>query len=180
MTPEGPARSAEVGTSGDGVSTRSPGASAPGDATQSRAQQIGVALTGIAVSLLWCWGAVSFDIRVEQPGIGPRTWPLMIGGGALLLSLVLLAQALMGVRPPREGEPVTRLGIVRAVITVGATAVALAAWLWSVPYLIWMPLLMICLILAYGARGWKAVLLVPGTVLLVIFLLFDLLLKVPL
>lgn len=172
--------SVPTSASGDANREASPEAGTTTPHMETRLEQFVVATSCIALSALWCWGALTFEIRVEQPGIGPRTWPLLIGGGAMLLSLTLLVRAAMGSRALRDSEKATRFGLVRVATTVGLTALALVAWKSSVHYALWMPSLIVSLLLVYGARGWKGVVLVPVVVMMIVYLLFDLLLKVPL
>lgn len=134
-----------------------------------------VGLTG-AVYLLG--GAI--DLRVEQPGMTPRSWPQLLGGLGLGLSIILLVTAL--VRPPQPRSDLdasTRPGWQRLLLTVAATVAFLAAWP-ALGFVFTAPVFIAGITAIGGGRGIRALLIYPIVMAALIYALFNLLLKVPL
>jgi hypothetical protein len=64
--------------------------------------------------------------------------------------------------------------------TVGGLIAMVVAWQFGVPFLILAPLFLIGTNWVYGLRRWTTLLLFPGVITLLIFLIFRLMLKVAL
>jgi putative tricarboxylic transport membrane protein len=161
-----------------GEEAEAPAASA--SARPSRWLEIAVATAavGLTGAVYLLGGAI--DLRVEQPGMNPRSWPQLLGGLGFGLSVILLVTAL--VRPPQPRSDLdasTRPGWQRLLLTVGATLAFLAAWP-ALGFVFTAPVFIAAITAIGGGRGIRALLIYPIVMAALIYALFNLLLKVPL
>ncbi len=125
-------------------------------------------------------GARSIRVRNETGGIDPRLWPTAIAVGILAAAGWMTFNALTGRRGERDLEAATRHGWVQAAITVVITAVVLVLWQVGVSFLLLGPLYLIALNLLYGLRNLGSLLLFPGIIATIVYLVFLRLLGVQL
>ena len=88
--------------------------------------------------------------------------------------------AVTGRRSERDVDSATRSGWVQMAVTVAMIAAVLVLWLVGLSFLVLAPLFIIVCNLAYGLRGLVPLVVFPATITLLLFLVFQLLLKVPL
>lgn len=150
-------------------------------APPSRRLERGIGLVLTALSVLGLIGSRSIDVRVDSPGVGPQWWPTMLSVIALLISAVLAVLAFT--RPPSERsglESATRGGRRRLGLTVVIIALFVVAWTGTGNFLVPCVLMLVALLLSYGSRSWKALVVFPVLTTAIIYLLFHLLLRIPL
>lgn len=161
-----------------GGEAEAPAASA--SARPSRPLEITVASAAVAVTAAVFLLAGVIELRVEQPGMTPRSWPQLLGGLGLGLSTILLITAI--VRPPQprsELEAATRTGWLRLLLTVGATLVFLVVWP-VLGFVFTAPALIAAVTAISGGRGVRTLVIYPVVMAAAIYALFNLFLKVPL
>jgi len=138
------------------------------------------ALAGAAVAV----GALVLAAQVpEKTGLtsfSPRWWPEALAYVLLGLSVLHAALALLRPRATAElPDPASRTGALR--LTAMLLAVLGYGVLWYfVDFRVSTPVLLAALVHLGGGRGWKALLVFPAVVTAVLYLLFGVLLKVPL
>ncbi|MFV0452553.1 MAG: tripartite tricarboxylate transporter TctB family protein [Propioniciclava sp.] len=125
-------------------------------------------------------GARSIAVRTETGGIDPRWWPTATAVGILISGCAMAFNALTGRRGTRDVEPAQPSGWPQMILTVVGLAIVLALWEIGVSFLLLGPLYLVALNWVYGLRTWKSLLLFPATVAVLLYLVFQLLLKVPL
>lgn len=171
LRPEPPVRPADPSppTTGAAVAAR-----------PTRRLEVVVATTALGAAATFLLLTTRITSRVQADGLSPQWWPTVLGGCAVLLSLALLVGAVR--REPAERaelDEATPGGRLRVVATAGACVAFLLAWD-LVGFVVPAPLFLLALLLLYGARNRVALVLLPVGVTAGIYLLFDLLLKVPL
>ncbi|MBG6239785.1 putative MnhB-related membrane protein [Mycetocola sp. CAN_C7] len=134
---------------------------------------LGASVAGFAL-------AQAIELRTETGGVDPRFWPtvLSILGGALSIALLLIAI----VRPPFDRsdlETSNRQGWMRLGASLISAVLFVALWQLT-GYLVATPLFLAALLLIFGGRGWKTLVLFPVITTALTYLLFHSLLKVPL
>ncbi|RLP77249.1 tripartite tricarboxylate transporter TctB family protein [Mycetocola tolaasinivorans] len=146
----------------------------------SRARRLLGPVAGIVAGL----ALLALTLTVKEPliptGMSPRWWPQMLG---LLLTLLSLGVAVKEFIAPSAADPdlqpPTRTGIIRVAAFLAIIAVYGVLW-----YFIAFPVatfaLFAAMVWVLGERGWKALLLFPAITTGVLYVLFGLLLKVPL
>lgn len=145
--------------------------------TRARLREIVVGLavgvTGVAIIVL----ASGMDNSRATDAFGSSWWPSTLGG---VIALLGVAVAVSGaVRPrPTEEEPSTIRGGIRVLLVFALVVVYGVAW----QFIHFVP---VTLVLAAGAvwilgeRRWKALVLFPVAVTAILYLLFGVLLGVP-
>ncbi|GAB3810801.1 hypothetical protein GCM10028820_00960 [Tessaracoccus terricola] len=134
----------------------------------------------LAFGVLMLVGARGIVLRNETGGIDPRWWPTVIAVGIIGCGIWMLANALLGVSIEREVDPSRRKGWAQMVATVAGLAVVLVLWHLGVTFLLLGPLFLVVINWIYGLRKWTSLLLFPGIIAALLYLVFRLLLKVPL
>lgn len=124
-------------------------------------------------------GARNIALRAETEGIDARWWPTVIAAGILAMGLWMLIDAVRG-PIEREVQPSQRTGWIQALATLLGIIVILVLWRFGISFLILGPAYLVVLNWIYGLRTWKSLLLFPAIVAAVIYVLFQLLLGVPL
>ncbi|NDL61067.1 tripartite tricarboxylate transporter TctB family protein [Phytoactinopolyspora mesophila] len=180
--PEGPAVAGVVGRHLG--ASEEPGASGDAPDRQSmgptrKVRELTVAAVGLAGGLALLVLGGNIELRVNVGGIDPRWWPQVLGASAVVLAVALFAQTLT--RPVRESgnEPASRAGAVRVVASLALVAGYVVAWQ-HVDFRICTVALLIALAVLYGARGIVALVIYPVAVTGLIYVLFDVGLRVPL
>lgn len=138
------------------------------------------AVVVIALGVAMLIGARGIQVRNETGGIDPRWWPTAIAIGITACGLWMLVNALRGVAIERTVEPSRRTGWIQMIVTVAGLALALFLWQVGISFLVLGPGYLIAMNWVYGLRRWTTLLLYPGIVALLLYLVFQLLLKVPL
>lgn len=155
-------------------------------ASEQRAGRGHWRLTGVvaaAVSLIMGIIVLVLSQGIEEPQIAsfsPRWWPEALGSLLIVLSLLIAAETWL--RPPGSGEEQessTRRGAARIALIFLLIAVYGVLW-YFIDFRVSTFLLFTGLVAINGGRGWKAFLLFPAITTAVLYLFFDLLLKVPL
>lgn len=148
-------------------------------AASSRPLEIAAALSVTVLGAAMLLGARAIVLRNQSDGIDARWWPGVIGAGVVFMGVWMTIDAL---RAPitREVLPVSRRGGVQMVITILALAVVLLLWELGVSFLVLGPVYLVGMNWVYGLRTWRSLLLFPGIILILLYLVFQLLLKVPL
>jgi len=160
--------------------TDMPADGAPPPARSSRALEGGVAAVAVVASIVVLLLARGIESRVDSGGLSPDWWPLVLGGTGLALSLALLVVGLT--RPPAEREGVqagTREGWFRAGLAIVLSVLFIEVW-GAVGFVVPAVVYLLALAVIFGVRSWKFLLLFPLGVTALIYVLFDLLLRVPL
>ncbi|NHB85767.1 tripartite tricarboxylate transporter TctB family protein [Tessaracoccus sp. HDW20] len=109
-----------------------------------------------------------------------RWWPTVISGGIILSGVWMLVNAVLKVSIDRTVDPSRRSGWIQVGVTVAALIAVLALWQVGVNFLVLGPAFLIVTNWAYGLRRWTTLLLFPAIVAATLYLVFQLLLKVPL
>jgi hypothetical protein len=114
-------------------------------------------------------------------GLSPRWWPGILGGTICLLSIgvAIKDQLVTADKSDDELMKPTRLGMIR-VAAVIAAAIGYGVLWYFLDFRIATFVLVAGLAFIIGGRGWRALVLFPFVVSLVLYALFVLLLKVPL
>ncbi|GLU48223.1 tripartite tricarboxylate transporter TctB family protein [Nocardiopsis ansamitocini] len=147
--------------------------------TPSRLRELVPALAGLAV------GAAALVLSMQIPEgnrltqFSPRWWPE--GLALLLMGLSLLHAGLSWARPRalEAPEEATRAGAVRLVAILAAILGYGVLW-YFVDFRVSTAVLFAGLTYIGGGRGWKALLIFPVITTAVLYLLFGVLLRVPL
>ena len=117
-------------------------------------------------------------LRNEPGGVDPRWWPTVIAVGIIACGLWMTFNAFRGVAIERTVDESSGQGWIQVGITVGALAVVLVLWHFGV--LVLGPAYLIATNWVYGLRRWTTLLLFPAIIAGLLYLVFMLLLKVPL
>ncbi|MET2011091.1 tripartite tricarboxylate transporter TctB family protein [Microbacterium chocolatum] len=161
-------------------------------ARASRPLEIAFALVALAISGGYLALATRIPLRQEAAAgqIDARFWPTVLGVSAVAVAVALLVIALL--RPPLSREDIEAIqpyGVARVVLTSALTLLYVGAWTVSSVVLlgyrielfpIATALFMIALMLVYGQRKWLGLILYPALVTGFIYVLFGMLLRVPL
>ncbi|KXK63457.1 hypothetical protein AWW66_02640 [Micromonospora rosaria] len=128
------------------------------------------------------WLARSIELPTRVMAVSPRIWPEALAFGIMGLSVLQIVLAF--VRTPEADDdedegPVVRSGIVRVVGFVVATVAFGFLW-YFVHFLVSGLVFVAALTWIAGGRGLKDLVLFPAGVTVVIYVLFGLLLRVPL
>jgi hypothetical protein len=161
-------------------------------ARPSRPLEVTFALIALAVSGTYLALATQIPLRqAAAPGqIDARFWPTVLGVSAVAVAVVLLAIALT--RPPLSRDDIEAIqpnGLARVAATVALTLLYVGAWTVSSVVLLGYrielfpvvtALFLLALMLVYGQRKWLGLVLYPVLVTAFIYVLFGMLLRVPL
>jgi hypothetical protein len=148
-------------------------------APASRRLEVGSALGALVFLGALAFLARRIELRAETGGIDPRWWPELLGTIGLVLGVALLIVSVSRPVPRDDLEASTRSGLVRVAVIVAITAVYLVMWP-VVGFLVATPVFLVAVTAVTGGRGWRALLLFPVLTTGFIYLLFQMLLEVPL
>ncbi|MFT3889466.1 MAG: tripartite tricarboxylate transporter TctB family protein [Arachnia sp.] len=135
-----------------------------------------VTVLGLAMLI----GARGIVLRNEVGGVDARWWPTVIAAGIIACGLWMTFNAFRGVSIERTVDQSSRQGWIQVGITVGALALVLVLWHVGVGFLVLGPLYLVGMNWVYGLRRWTTLLLFPAIIMGLLYLIFMLLLKVPL
>jgi hypothetical protein len=158
----------------------------------SRALEVTFAVIALAMCVAYFTLATQIELRREAaPGqIDARFWPLVLGTIGVGASVALLVIAL--VRPPANRDDLERIqrgGALRVAVTCALTLGYVA--LWSVSSIVALgyrielfpfatAVYMFVLLLVYGLRNWIGLIVYPLALTGFIYVLFGMLLRIPL
>ncbi|MFD1506707.1 tripartite tricarboxylate transporter TctB family protein [Georgenia yuyongxinii] len=148
-------------------------------APASRRLELLIAVLAVALAVVVLVLSQGIESRVDSGGLAPSWWPAVLAGSALAISLALLVLAL--VRAPGEREDLqsgTREGLYRVLISSALSVLFLVAWE-PVGFIIACPIYLAGLLATYGLRS-RGLVIFPVAVTAVIYVLFDVILRVPL
>lgn len=137
----------------------------------------------VAVLIFGGWmlmQARAITVRNETGGLDPRWWPTVIAVGITLCGVWMLVNALLRVNIDRDVEASRRTGWMQMIITVVGIAAVLLAWNLGVSFVLLGPVFLVVLNWIYGLRKWTSLLLFPGIIAVLLYSVFQLLLRVPL
>lgn len=149
-------------------------------AAPSRRLEVITAAVLAAANAVLIVGARAVEVRTETGGLDPRWWPTVIGAIGLTLAVILLIASL--VRPPLDRsdlEQPNRAGWRNAVAASVLTGAFVAAWS-LVGFVFTAPVFLAAAVWLFGARNWKPIVIFPIAITALIYVLFHVLLKVPL
>ncbi len=149
-------------------------------AAPSKRMELVFAVVALTLGLAMLLSARAISVRNETGGMDPRSWPTVIAIGILLSAGWTLFNALTGRRAERDVDASTRSGWVQLAVVVGMIALVLVFWQVGLSFLLLAPIFIIVCNVAFGLRGVIALAVFPATVTALLYLVFQLLLKVPL
>ena len=150
-------------------------------AAPSRALERATGLALILISAVALIGSRQIEVRVQAPGVGPRWWPSILAGIAVVLSITLTIIGFVRLPAERDGiESASRPGWVRFGTTIVITTLFIVAWWTTGNFVVPCVLMLAALLFSYGSRSWRALLLFPVLTTALVYVLFHLLLQVPL
>ncbi|MFC3997423.1 tripartite tricarboxylate transporter TctB family protein [Nocardiopsis sediminis] len=154
-------------------------APAPGTAP-SRLRELAPAAAGagLAAAALLLTGQI--DQGPETAGmIGPRWWPETLAFTLLGLSALHAALAWRRPAPGDAPDPATREGVLR-LVAMAAAIVGYGVLWYFIHFLVSTTVLVAALTYLGGGRGWRALLAFPVVTTVVLYVLFGVVLRVPL
>lgn len=146
-----------------------------------RIRELVPAAAGVALGLATFVLALQIPEGTRLTQFSPRWWPQVL---SLLLVGLSLAHGTVSLLRPRQADedapdPSTRQGSLRLIAMV-ATIVGYGVLWYFVDFRVSTAILVAALAYLGGGRGWKALLAFPVVVTAVLYLLFGVLLRVPL
>ncbi|GAA1157914.1 tripartite tricarboxylate transporter TctB family protein [Nesterenkonia sandarakina] len=135
-------------------------------------------LCGIAVGAAVVGLAQTIALPAIEGQFSPRWWPQVSGAAIILFSLAAAVRALPADAPMEELEARQPGGVGRILASLGAVAAYGALWHW-LDFRIVTVLLVAGLVAISGGRGWAGLVVFPVVVTTVLWVLFSLLLRVP-
>ena len=161
-------------------------------AAPSRPLEIAFAAVALAVAAGYLALSAQIPLRREAAAgqLDARFWPMVIGVSAVVVVVLLLVVALTRPAPTREDiERIQPRGVARVVATLAITLAFIAVWsLGSVIlfgyrielFPIAAGLLMASLMLVYGHRRWLSLIIYSAAVTAFVYVVFGMLLRIPL
>jgi hypothetical protein len=175
------------------MSTETPADQGEHDSARpSKVLEIAFAAIALGVASAYLLLGMQIELRrAADPGqIDARFWPVMLGTLAVAVSIALLVIAIARPAPGREDiDPIRRGGVLRVITTSALTIVYVLAWSFSSViafgyriqlFPIVTAIYLIALMLVYGQRKIIGLIVYPVLVTAFIYVVFGLLLRVPL
>lgn len=147
--------------------------------TVPRWPEITIALTAVALTGSVLLLANAIELRLELPGLTPRSWPTFLGALGLGLSLILLITALVKAPGPNDNESTTRAGWIKLLLAVAATIAFIVVWPLTA-FVVAAPVFVSAVTAIGGGRGIRALVIYPVVMTGALYAMFNLLLRVPL
>jgi len=161
-------------------------------AQPSRTLEIVAAAIALVFMTVYLVLVLQIDLRRETGAgqIDARSWPTMLGVLGVVIAAWRLIYAV--VRPPAERDDLEKLqkgGMRRLVSTIVLTVIYLALWQvrsvvafgYNIELFVFItPVFLFGLLYVYGARSWKTFVLFPVITTAFIYVLFGMLLRIPL
>ncbi|WP_458042826.1 MULTISPECIES: tripartite tricarboxylate transporter TctB family protein [Bacteria] len=161
-------------------------------ARPARSLEIALAIVALAFTATYLFLSTRIELRLEAaPGqLDARSWPLLLGTLGVAMSVVLLVIAIARPAPSREDLEVRRPGgVVRVIVTFAITAAFVFVWsLSSIVafgyrfelFPIVTAVYLFVLMLVYGQRKRLGLVIYPLALTAFIYVLFGMLLRIPL
>ncbi|MFS0853709.1 tripartite tricarboxylate transporter TctB family protein [Microbacterium sp. 179-I 3D4 NHS] len=161
-------------------------------AAPSRRLEIVFGVVALAFTAGYLFLATQIPLRREAaPGqIDARFWPMVIGVTGVVVAIAILAIALTRPAPTREDlERIQPGGYLRVIATLAITGVFIAVWSLGTVTLfgyrievfpVACALLMAALMLLYGHRRWLSLVIYSALVTAFVYVVFGMLLRIPL
>ncbi len=151
----------------------------PGEpSAASRPREVALGVVSFAVGAGVFLLARSIVLPDRPTAISPRAWPEALGIGIMALSVLQIVASFTTHPPAEDIEPATRTGVIRMVGFVAAILAFGVLW-YYVHFLVSATLFVAALTWIAGGRGIRDLLLFPLAITVVLYVLFSLLLKVP-
>lgn len=163
-----------------------------GHPASSRRLEVVVAIVAVALMAAAILLAQGIELR-REPGagqIGARFWPTLLAAVGLGLAVWRLVVAIVGTPDDRSDQDVVAVGGYRRLaLTIALTVGFIAAWgIRSVVafgyrfevFPVLCAVFLLALLRLYGGRGWKALVLFPTLLTVGIYVIFRILLRIPL
>ncbi|MPV87590.1 hypothetical protein GB882_02835 [Georgenia ruanii] len=148
-------------------------------APASRRLELLIAVLAVVLAAVVLVLSRGIESKVDAGGLAPSWWPTVVSGAALAISVALLVLALVRRPPAREDlQSGTREGWFRVLVSSALTVLFLAAW-GLVGFVVACPIYLAALLATYGLRS-RGLVIFPVAVTALIYVLFDLILRVPL
>lgn len=161
-------------------------------ARPSKPMEIALAAVALAFSVTYLAMSTMIVLRREAaPGqIDARFWPGLIGTIAVAVAVVLLVIAIT--RPPENRDDLERIqpgGLLRVVLTLAISGAFVWAWSFGsiilfgyrfVLFPIATAVLLVALMLVYGHRKWISLVIYTASLTAFIYVIFGMLLRIPL
>lgn len=135
-------------------------------------------LCGVAVGATVVLLSQTITVPAIDGQFSPRWWPQVSGIAIVLFSLAAAVRAVPTSAPMDDLDDRRPGGVGRIVCSLGAVAVYGALWHW-LDFRLVTVLLVSALVAIGGGRGWAGLVVFPVVVTTVLWLLFSLLLRVP-
>lgn len=135
-------------------------------------------LCGIAVGIAVIALAQTIPLPSIDGQFSPRWWPQLSGAAIVLFSLAAAVRAIPSDAPMDELETSQPGGVRRIAVSLAAIAAYGMLWHW-IDFRIVTVLLVAALVAVNGGRGWAGLIAFPVVVTTVLWLLFSVLLRVP-
>jgi hypothetical protein len=161
-------------------------------ASPSRRLEIVFGVVALAFTAGYLFLATQVPLRREAaPGqIDARFWPMVIGVTGVVIAIAILAVAVTRPAPTREDlDRIQPGGLVRVVATLAITGAFIALWSLGTVILfgyrievfpVAAALLMAALMLLYGHRRWLSLIIYSALVTAFVYVVFGMLLRIPL
>ncbi len=151
-----------------------------GSAAPSRVP--GLIAGGLSFAVFLAVFLLSFQIHsaVDSGGVTPSWWPQVLTGSGMVVSALLVVLAAIGKGAiSDEVGPATRTGLLRVLGSAAVLIAFLTAWP-VVGFYIAAPIAIVVLLLLFGVRSIRGIAIYLVLVMGLVYLLFTLLLRVPL
>jgi putative tricarboxylic transport membrane protein len=122
--------------------------------------------------------ARSIELPDRALAVSPRIWPEMLGIGIIGMSALQIVTAFISTPKRDDAEPATRAGVLRVAGFVLATLAFGVLW-YYIHFLVSGMVFVAALVWIAGGRGIKELILFPAGITVVLYVLFALLLRVP-
>lgn len=148
----------------------------PGAASPVREAALGLVFLAFGVVFLVL--ARGIELPQRSTAVSPRIWPEALAIGLVALSALQIVVAFVATPDADDLEPTTRLGLFRVIGFVGCVLGFGILW-YYVHFLVSGFVLVVALTWVAGGRGVKDLVAFPAVIIAVLYVLFALVLKVP-
>jgi putative tricarboxylic transport membrane protein len=149
----------------------------PGVASPVREAALG--LVFLVFGVVYLVLARGLALPQRSTAVSPRIWPEALALGVIALSALQIVVAFVATPDADDLEPTTRVGVLRVAGFIGCVLAFGVLW-YYVHFLISGFALVVALTWVSGGRGIRDLVVFPAVIVAVLYVLFALLLKVPL
>lgn len=149
-------------------------------ATASRRMELLTASLVTILGLAMFVGARSISLRNVSDGLDPKWWPTVISCGIIICGVWMFANVLIQGDLAREVAASSRYGWLQVAATIASLVAVLLLWKLGVTFLALGPAFLVGINVIYGLKNWKSLLLFPAIIALLLYVIFRLLLRIPL